>query len=49
MWYEVRLETKAHCTERTFASTPEEASAKAIAQADDGYYFWEAAESGKPP
>lgn len=45
MWYEVRIEAKAYCTERTFASTPEEAAAKAIVQADNGYHFWEAAES----
>lgn len=48
MWYEVRLETQAHCTERVFASTPEEAAAKAIAEVQYGYHHWDSNESEKP-
>ncbi len=48
MWYEVKLETKAICTERAFASTPEEAAAKAIAQCENGWQHWKPVESEKP-
>ncbi len=48
MWYEVRLETKAYCTERVFASTPEEAAAKAIAQCENGLQYWDAIQSENP-
>lgn len=48
MWYEVQLEAKAHRSERVFASTPEEAAAKAIAEANYGYHNWKPVESEKP-